>query len=417
MPYDLSVPNPGPIPFPEEIDLAKVHRIHVLGVAGTGMGSFAGLLKKAGYDVTGSDENIYPPMSEKLPDWGIRVMPGFKPENLDAANPDLVIVGNVIRKVNPEATAMRERGLRQASFPAALGKLFLETRRPVVVAGTHGKTTTTALLAHVLASAGRDPSFLVGGVPKNFPESFHLGSGAEFVLEGDEYDTAYFDKGPKFLHYRPRFVQFNGAEFDHADIYRDMAHYESAFTRLFALVPADGFIAACASFHNTPALVRETAATVETYSARETADVTAANVHMSPEGSRFIVNRKGTKVGSFFLPMHGLHNIENATGATAIALGVTVWSGINTINSPGVNAVRADCVGQGASCPAYVEGRNEQLRTNVLIGVTAGLGAATGVIGLFFTRWSHAPEKAPTPIGGSFTPLPGGGAVGLSGRF
>jgi UDP-N-acetylmuramate: L-alanyl-gamma-D-glutamyl-meso-diaminopimelate ligase len=320
MAYDLSVPNPGPIPFPEDIDATRIRRIHVLGVAGTGMGSFAGLLQKAGYEVTGSDENIYPPMSEKLPEWGIHVMPGFKPENLDAARPDFVIVGNVIRKVNPEATAMRERGLRHASFPAALGKLFLETRRAVVVAGTHGKTTTTSLLAHLLAAAGRDPSFLVGGVPKNFPESFHVGSGSEFALEGDEYDTAYFDKGPKFLHYRPKLVQFNGAEFDHADIYRDMDHYESAFTRLFALVPPDGYIAACATFQNTAKLIAGVRAAVETYSARVPADVVACDITMGPDGSRFTVKKRGELVGSFFLPMHGLHNVENATGAIAIAL-------------------------------------------------------------------------------------------------
>jgi UDP-N-acetylmuramate: L-alanyl-gamma-D-glutamyl-meso-diaminopimelate ligase len=320
MSFDLSVPNPGPIPFPDDVDPSGIKRIHVLGVAGTGMGSFAGLLQRAGYQVTGSDENVYPPMSEKLPEWGIRVMAGFKPENLDVARPDFVIVGNVIRKVNSEATAMRERGLRHASFPAALGRLFLETRRSVVVAGTHGKTTTTSLLAHVLASAGRDPSFLVGGVPKNFPESFHLGKGGDFVLEGDEYDTAYFDKGPKFLHYRPKLVQFNGAEFDHADIYRDMAHYESSFTRLFQLVPSDGFIAACASFANTAKLVRAAHATVETYSAHVAADVVAQDVQMGPEGSQFTVSRKGVAVGRFLLPMYGLHNVENATGATAIAL-------------------------------------------------------------------------------------------------
>lgn len=325
MKYDLSVPNPGPIPFPDDVDLAKVKRIHVLAVAGTGMGSFAGLLQRAGYEVTGSDENVYPPMSEKLPEWGIQVMPGFRPENLDQARPDLVVVGNVVRKVNPEATTMRERGLPHASFPAALGRLFLDTRRSVVVAGTHGKTTTTALLAHLLESAGRSPSFLVGGVPKNFPESFQLGKGAEFVLEGDEYDTAYFDKGPKFLHYRPFFVQFTGAEFDHADIYRDMDHYESSYTRLFELIPPDGYLAACATYANTEKLAKQARCEVETYSARVPADVTATDVTMDERGSSFTLTRKGVKVGRFFLPMHGHHNVENATGAAAIALrlGVT----------------------------------------------------------------------------------------------
>jgi UDP-N-acetylmuramate: L-alanyl-gamma-D-glutamyl-meso-diaminopimelate ligase len=318
--YDLSIPNPGPIPFPEEIDLARVRRIHVIAVAGTGMGSFAGLLKQAGYEVSGSDENVYPPMSEKLPEWGIQVMPGFSPANLDASKPDLVIVGNVVRKVNPEAAAMRERGLVHASFPAALGRLFLETRQGVVIAGTHGKTTTTSLMAHLLASAGRDPSFLVGGVPKNFRESFHLGRGDAFVVEGDEYDTAYFDKGPKFLHYRPKFVQFNGAEFDHADIYRDMAHYESSFRRLFALIPEEGFLAACTSFPNTASLLDAARCEVATYSARVPARFQAVNVEMGPHGAAFDVLHSGEKLGRFTLPMSGLHNVENATGAVAIAL-------------------------------------------------------------------------------------------------
>jgi len=325
MSFDLSQPNPGPVPFPDDIALEHVKRIHVVAVAGTGMGSFAGLLRQAGYQVTGSDENVYPPMSEKLPEWGITVMPGFSPSNLDVARPDLVVIGNVVRKVNPEATAVRERGLKHVSFPAALGKLFLESRDGVVVAGTHGKTTTTSLLAHLLTAAGRDPSFLVGGVPRNFSESFHAGAGREFVVEGDEYDTAYFDKGPKFLHYRPRFVQFNGAEFDHADIYRDMDHYESAFTRLFALIPETGYLAACASWANTAKLVRAARCEVETYSARSEgpgadAHVRATAISMDETGARFTLVRRGTPAGDFFLPMHGLHNVENATGALAIGL-------------------------------------------------------------------------------------------------
>src|SRR6185312_11099703 len=210
------------------VDPASVKRIHVLGVAGTGMGSFAGLLQAAGYSVTGSDENVYPPMSDMLKQWGIAAMTPYRAENLDAAKADLVIVGNVIRRVNPEATAMRERGLPHMSFPAALGDLFLASRHSVVVAGTHGKTTTSALASHVLVSAGREPSFLVGGVSRNYDTNFRLGKGRHFVVEGDEYDTAYFDKGPKFLHYRPRSLILTSVELDHADIYRDLAHYESA---------------------------------------------------------------------------------------------------------------------------------------------------------------------------------------------
>ena len=172
----------------------SIRRIHLVGVAGTGMGSFAGMLKAAGYEVTGSDENVYPPMSDMLAAWGVQVMTPYAPANLDVARPDLVIIGNVIRRVNAEATAVRERGIPQMSFPAAFGSLVLAQKHSVVVAGTHGKTTTSALMAHVLVDAGTDPSFLVGGVTLNANTNFRNGGGPFVVVEGDEYDTAYFDK-------------------------------------------------------------------------------------------------------------------------------------------------------------------------------------------------------------------------------
>ena len=225
-------------------DPHALRRVHVLGVAGTGMGSFAALLKAAGWEVTGSDQNIYPPMSEMLPKWGITAMSPYRPENLDAARPDLVVVGNVIRRVNPEAEAMRARAIPHVSFPQALGQLFLRARHAVVVAGTHGKTTTTSLTAHLLASAGRDPSLLVGGVAFDFDGNYRLGAGPEFVVEGDEYDTAYFDKGPKFLHYQPRTAVITNIEYDHADIYPNVEKIEEAFTRFAALVPPDGRLVA-----------------------------------------------------------------------------------------------------------------------------------------------------------------------------
>ena len=168
----------------ETLDPASVRRIHLVGVAGTGMGSFAGMLKAAGYEVTGSDENVYPPMSDMLKAWGIPALTPYRPENLDAAKPDLVIIGNVIRRVNPEATAVRERGLPQMSFPAALGSLFLKRAHSVVVAGTHGKTTTSSLMAHVLVAAGRDPSFLVGGVTQNYSGNYRVGKGAALRRRG-----------------------------------------------------------------------------------------------------------------------------------------------------------------------------------------------------------------------------------------
>jgi UDP-N-acetylmuramate: L-alanyl-gamma-D-glutamyl-meso-diaminopimelate ligase len=298
-----------------------VRRIHLLGVAGTGMGSFAGMLKAAGYEVTGSDENVYPPMSDMLRQWGIDALTPYRPENLDAARPDLVIVGNVIRRVNPEATAMRERGLAHMSFPAALGELFLEQRHSVVVAGTHGKTTTSAMMGHVLVDAGRDPSFLVGGVTLNYAANYRYGKGPHFVVEGDEYDTAYFDKGPKFLHYRAKTALITSVEFDHADIYRDMEHYESSFRRLVDTVPADGHLVVSAAYPNAVALARAGRARVITYVGREgvAADVAPRDVRFGPEGARFTVLESGYPVREVLLPLTGWHNVENALGVWAAA--------------------------------------------------------------------------------------------------
>src|SRR6478735_1503633 len=250
----------------------SIRRIHLVGVAGTGMGSFAGMLKAKGYDVTGSDENVYPPMSDMLEAWGVKAMSPYSAVNLVEARPDLVIIGNVIRRVNVEATAVREKGIPQMSFPAAFGSLVLAGKHSVVVAGTHGKTTTSALLAHVLVSAGTDPSFLVGGVTLNANSNFRIGNGEFVVVEGDEYDTAYFDKGPKFLHYRARTAILTSVEFDHADIYRDMAHYESAFARFCETLPAGGNLAVSASYPNAVALARACKARVITYCGREDSD-------------------------------------------------------------------------------------------------------------------------------------------------
>lgn len=306
------------------IDPASIRRIHLVGVAGTGMGSFAGMLKAAGYEVSGSDENVYPPMSDMLRTWGIPALTPYSPANLDTAKPDLVIIGNVIRRVNAEATAVRERGLKQMSFPAALGSLFLAQRHSIVVAGTHGKTTTSALMGHVLAAAGKDPTFLVGGVTKNYAGNYRLGKGPHFVVEGDEYDTAYFDKGPKFLHYQPKSVILTSVELDHADIYRDLAHYEASFERLLALVPADGQVAVSAAWPNAVRLARGARARVTTYDVREgsEADVAARNVELGPAGAAFDVVERGVSVGRLTLPLAGRHNLENALGVFACARGL-----------------------------------------------------------------------------------------------
>ncbi|MEO7713885.1 MAG: Mur ligase family protein [Gemmatimonadaceae bacterium] len=303
-----------------DITPGSITRIHLVGVAGTGMGSFAGMLKAAGYEVTGSDEQVYPPMSDMLAAWGVGVMTPYAPANLDAAQPDLVIIGNVIRRVNPEATAVRERGIPHMSFPAAFGSLVLADKHSVVIAGTHGKTTTSAIMAHVLASAGTDPSFLVGGVTLNYAGNFRNGNGKYVVVEGDEYDTAYFDKGPKFLHYRARTAMLTSVEFDHADIYRDMAHYESAYDKFAASLPADGFLAVAASYPNAVAIARRSSkAYVATYAAHGAADYTTQNLRFGPEGARFTIVEPRGAAGEFLLPMSGHHNVENAMGVYAIA--------------------------------------------------------------------------------------------------
>jgi UDP-N-acetylmuramate: L-alanyl-gamma-D-glutamyl-meso-diaminopimelate ligase len=303
-----------------DLDPAAVRRIHLVGVAGTGMGAFAGMLKAAGYVVTGSDENVYPPMSDMLRTWGIEVYTPYAPVNLERARPDLVIIGNVIRRINVEATAVRERGVPQMSFPAAFGALVAAKRRSVVIAGTHGKTTTSALMGHVLAAAGRDPTFLVGGVTLNYGGNFRLGRGAHVVVEGDEYDTAYWDKGPKFLHYRARTVLLTSIEFDHADIYRDLAHYESSYARLAESLPANGWLGVAASYPGAVALARRYArAPVVTYAWEHAADYRGHDARFSEAGTRFTIDAPADEAIEVSLPMSGFHNLENAVGVYAAA--------------------------------------------------------------------------------------------------
>ncbi|MBC8072062.1 MAG: hypothetical protein IAG13_27320, partial [Deltaproteobacteria bacterium] len=214
-------------------------KVHFIAIAGTGMGALARLLVEAGHEVRGSDTAIYPPMSEQLARAEIPVMIGFAAENLDWA-PDAIVVGNVCSKDHPEVVAALARGLPLESFPSLLARLLLASRDPLVVAGTHGKTTTTSLLAWFLREAGLDPSYLVGGVPLNFGIGAHLGKGRAFVIEGDEYDTAFFDKRSKFLHYRPKRAILTSVEFDHADIFAGLDEVRAAFAAFVATIPEAG---------------------------------------------------------------------------------------------------------------------------------------------------------------------------------
>ena len=300
-------------------------KVHLVAICGTGMGALAGLLKEAGHEVQGSDRAFYPPMAERLQAWGIPTRQGFDPAHLDP-DTDLVIVGNVCRKDNPEAQAALQRGLSVMSFPQALSEFFIAGKTSVVVAGTHGKTTTAALLSYVLVEAGLDPSFLVGGIPQNFGKSFHLGQGEVFVVEGDEYDTAFFDKRPKFVHYRPKIVVLTAVEFDHADIYRDMEAYRAAFAGLMSLLPADGLLVACADDPEVNAVASAAPCRVVTYGLGPGAIWSAADIQPGEDATRFSLIRQGSHVGTVTLPLAGRHNVVNTLGvlAAAEALGVGV---------------------------------------------------------------------------------------------
>src|SRR5262245_53008843 len=232
---------------PEAVLRGVAKRIHLIAICGVAMSALAGMLKQRGYEVSGSDENVYPPISTLLERLGITIRPGFRAENL-ADRPDLIVVGNKVSRDNPEVAAMLASGLSYVSLPQALAELFIAEHRAAVVAGTHGKTTSTALLAWVLEQAGRDPSLMVGGDALDFGGNQKLGNGEWFVIEGDEYDTAFFDKGPKFLHYRPQALLLTAVEFDHADIYRDVDHVKDAFRKLIGILPAAAPLVVAADF-------------------------------------------------------------------------------------------------------------------------------------------------------------------------
>jgi UDP-N-acetylmuramate: L-alanyl-gamma-D-glutamyl-meso-diaminopimelate ligase len=298
---------------------------HLIGICGTAMASLAGMLKARGHAVTGSDENVYPPMSTMLESIGIQISRGYNAANLNPA-PDCVVVGNAIPRGNPEVEETLNRRLVYRSLPDVLKDEFIRGRRSLVVAGTHGKTTTTSIASWIIDQAGLNPSFLVGGVVQNFGVSFRVTDSDYFIIEGDEYDTAYFDKGPKFMHYLPEVAIVNNIEFDHADIYKDLDAVKLAFRRLMNLVPGNGRL--IAGWDSPP--VREVVASfgkklftnLETFGTSEEAKWQAREITFSDGMTHFKVWREGVQWGEFSMPLIGDFNVRNCL---AVIVAADAW--------------------------------------------------------------------------------------------
>lgn len=292
--------------------------IHFIGICGTGMAGLAGLLKEKGYKVTGSDQNFYPPMSNYIRRLSIPIMEGYSPKNLNPP-PDLVIVGNVITRDNPEAKGLLETNIPYMSFPQALREFALKNKIPLVVAGTHGKTTTTSFLAWLLWTANKDPGFLVGGIPINFQKNFNIGSGQFFVIEGDEYDTAFFDKRPKFLHYMPHVALITSIEFDHADIYRDYEHVLGSFRSFVSLIPPDGLLVVHESCESKIKELNKTPFKLVTYGTDRNSDFVLKKIIYKKDTTSFLIQYKENSI-EFETTLFGTHNLLNLTGAIAVGI-------------------------------------------------------------------------------------------------
>ncbi len=338
---------PGPAErVPEarpQVDFTQVRRVHLIGIGGSAMGNFAGMLQAKGLEVRGSDIMVFDPMRAQLLKWQIPFAEGWDAQHLDW-NPDLVIVGNVARRDNVECEAMRQKNLPYCSFPEGLGQWLLQGRIPTVIAGTHGKTSTTSLTAWLLESAGLKPGLLVGGVPLNLGTSFRLGEGAPFVVEGDEYDTAYYDKRPKFVHYRPHHGVLTSCEFDHADIYPDFAAVQRAFALYASLFPPDGLLVAWGEDDRVTAVLDACRGRVARYGFVGSPDIDVQiDLHfIEARGATFTLIKgqgpfihdrdplpsfaAGQVIGRFESPMAGRHNVLNAAAALTICLdlGATV---------------------------------------------------------------------------------------------
>src|SRR5262245_23114232 len=294
--------------------------IHLIGICGTAMATLAALLKRRGHAVRGSDQGVYLPMSDFLAAESIPAFDGYRPEQI-TADLDLVVVGNAISRGNPELEEVLDRRLRYCSLPEAIREHFLWDARSIVIAGTHGKTTTTSLVGWLLTHGGIDPSMLVGGIARNFGPagaSYRLGRGQDFVIEGDEYDSAFFDKTAKFLKYLPQIAVINNVEFDHADIYADLEAVQLAFRRLVNLVPRTGLLLLGADSPHAASLKASAVSPVETFGLADGADWQAIDVEPRDGEMTFTVNKHGSLFGKFRSPLLGIHNVRNALAAIAV---------------------------------------------------------------------------------------------------
>ncbi len=300
--------------------MTEQKHVHLIGICGTAMASLAGMLRQRGFRVSGSDAAAYPPMSVFLESLGITVRQPFGVKNLEP-RPDLVVVGNAISRGNVELEHVLDEHIPLHSLPQILHNEFLRGKEVLVVAGTHGKTTTTSMLAWIFHTAGMQPSFLVGGIAENFSSSFQLGQGKHFILEGDEYDTAFFDKGPKFLHYFPNGLILTSVEFDHADIYKDLDAVETAFKRLVNLIPQRGRIVAFDTGESLARSLERAFCPVERYGAAANATWRVTDLRLEPTRTTWSVLRNGEAWTNFEFALAGEYNVWNATAAAALAAG------------------------------------------------------------------------------------------------
>ncbi len=299
-------------------NLPKHAHIHLMGICGVGMSSLAGMLTEKGYTITGSDQNTYPPISTFLESLSIRVKKGYSPSNLHPP-PDLVIVGNVITRDNPEAGELFKVNIPFLSMPQALRRFAMEGKKSIVIAGTHGKTTVSALTAWILEVAGMDPSFMIGGIAKNFDRNFKLGSGPYFVIEGDEYDTAFFDKGPKFLHYDPHVAAITSIEFDHADIYKGIEEIKDSFKRLIQLVPEEGALCVNGDDPILGDLIKRAQCPLFSFALQRDADFTLGDRAYQNGETSFTVEKHGEDYLRVATDLFGNHNLSNILAAVAIS--------------------------------------------------------------------------------------------------